>query len=90
MKKIPPPDEPMYQRKIPYLIKAAEGEPLAICRCGHSKRAPLCDGSHVEQPGNDTPLAYTPERDETLYVCGCGGSKSMPWCDGKHEECPWW
>ncbi len=42
------------------LIEGADGEPypvcnrVGLCRCGRSKRMPLCDGSHVEAGFNHT------------------------------------
>ena len=32
-------------------------DPVALCRCGHSKNAPFCDGAHVEAKFNGTETA---------------------------------
>jgi CDGSH iron-sulfur domain-containing protein 3 len=37
-------------------IPTPEGRPYALCRCGHSKKKPFCDGSHKES-GWDGSLA---------------------------------
>ena len=40
------------------------GEPAAICRCGHSKNSPFCDGSHMHAQWN--PALTAPVDDEIL------------------------
>lgn len=29
-------------------IETSEGANIALCRCGHSKNKPLCDGAHKD------------------------------------------
>ncbi|MBF0368220.1 MAG: CDGSH iron-sulfur domain-containing protein [Magnetococcales bacterium] len=76
----------MYQKNSPHAVTAKKGESLFICQCGHSKKAPFCDGSHKGRPEKKRPLRHVAEADDTLYVCGCGRSANMPWCDGSHKR----
>jgi CDGSH-type Zn-finger protein len=75
----------MYDRGTPYEQPLKSGDTVYICRCGLSKTAPFCDGSHQQQPGTE-PLAYTAPADETVYICGCGRTGNKPWCDGSHAD----
>ena len=75
----------MYQKKSPHVVSVKANETVYICRCGQTKSAPLCDGSH-KNTDVDGPEAYTATADESKYVCGCGQSKTMPWCDGAHNN----
>ena len=56
----------------------------AICACGQTGNAPLCDGSHA---GTE----HTPElvdlETETKYAwCTCRESEKLPMCDGTHTK----
>jgi CDGSH-type Zn-finger protein len=42
----------------PYVI---ERRPIALCRCGHSRKKPFCDASHKTSGFQDAEAAPIPE-----------------------------
>lgn len=74
----------MHSCASPHVATLKKGESIYICRCGHTKTPPYCDGSHSNYPGIE-PLAYIATADESVYICGCGKSANKPWCDGSHS-----
>lgn len=67
----------------PKVIQLVAGR-HAICTCGRSAKAPVCDGSHKGS-------SYTPELVDvdapgrTCAWCTCRATKNAPYCDGSHK-----
>jgi CDGSH-type Zn-finger protein len=40
------------------------GEQFTLCRCGHSEKAPFCDGSHRQSGFSSCPRAHATARAE--------------------------
>ncbi|MFQ5626731.1 MAG: CDGSH iron-sulfur domain-containing protein [Methyloligellaceae bacterium] len=75
-------DDPVPAQLGPYEFEVEEGKRYAWCRCGRSKKQPLCDGSHKET--DLEPVVFTAEKTETVYLCGCKDTGDEPFCDGSH------
>ena len=75
---------PVIAQTSPYKVELEEGQRVAWCRCGLSKKQPLCDGSHKDT--DFTPMMYTAEKSGAHYLCGCKQTKNEPLCDGTHNE----
>lgn len=75
---------PTIAQKGPYMMDIEKGKTYYWCRCGLSKKQPLCDGSHK---GTEfAPLAYVATSTETVAMCGCKHSMNKPLCDGSHNK----
>ncbi len=75
---------PTVAQRGPYMIDVEKGKTYYWCRCGLSRKQPLCDGSHKST--DLAPLAYVAMETTTVAMCGCKQSKSKPLCDGSHNS----
>jgi CDGSH-type Zn-finger protein len=75
--------KPVVAQKAPYMIDVEAGKTYHWCRCGLSKKQPLCDGSHKDT--DLTPIPYVATKTKKAAMCGCKHSKSKPLCDGSHK-----
>ena len=55
----------------------------AICACGRTANAPLCDGSHAGT--GTTPQLLDLDAERVIAWCTCRKSGNLPMCDGSHR-----
>lgn len=60
----------------------------AYCTCGHSKKLPYCDGSHVRLNTGCRPALLELTEPGIKHICQCHRSATMPFCDGTHKTPP--
>ena len=75
---------PTVAQKGPYMIDVEKGKTYYWCRCGLSKKQPLCDGSHRDT--DFAPMAYVAMESKEIAMCGCKYSGTKPLCDGSHND----
>lgn len=76
--------QPIIANNKPAKVDLTAGEKYFFCMCGHSKKQPFCDGSHV---GTDfKPKAFTAKTSGDAYLCQCKHSGNLPYCDGTHKQ----
>lgn len=56
----------------------------AICCCGRTGNAPLCDGTH--RGSGTTPRIVDLEVETRIAWCRCRTSGNLPMCDGSHKR----
>jgi len=77
-------EQPIRVANNPYPVPVQAGKSYYWCACGHSKKQPLCDGSHTGT--GLKPVKYDATADTTVYFCGCKATKNAPLCDGSHSK----
>ncbi|XP_013877100.1 CDGSH iron-sulfur domain-containing protein 3, mitochondrial [Austrofundulus limnaeus] len=70
--------------RLPYRTKLSAGKKYAWCACGHSKKQPFCDGTHVTKAPGISPVRFTADKDKKVLLCACKQTGNAPYCDGSH------
>ncbi|KAJ8683031.1 hypothetical protein QAD02_018823 [Eretmocerus hayati] len=77
----------VYDKK-PFKMMCEEGKTYMWCLCGHSKRQPLCDGTHNNPFYHIKlkPIKFTVTKTKEYWLCNCKQTKNRPFCDGSHKD----
>jgi CDGSH-type Zn-finger protein len=60
----------------------------AYCQCGHTAKAPYCDGAHSRMQTGLAPIVYEINEKRKVAICQCHRSAKLPFCDGTHKNPP--
>ncbi len=81
-----PAAQPVVAGREPIMLALKATETYFWCRCGRSRKQPMCDGSHVGT--GLEPLEFRPAFDKNVRLCVCKQTKTAPYCDGSHLDLP--
>lgn len=76
--------EPRIADTKPAVLELAAGT-YWWCRCGLSKKQPLCDGSH-KGATDLAPLEFKLDQPGRVALCQCKRTANAPFCDGAHQR----
>ncbi len=75
---------PIIADNKPVKVALEKNKKYYFCKCGLSRKQPLCDGSH--QGSEFTPLVFECDESKHYFLCQCKQSANKPYCDGSHNN----
>lgn len=67
------------------LVCSLEPGKHAICACGLTANAPMCDGTHSKTEKRPV-IEKVEDIAKNIAWCTCNASKNPPYCDGSHRQ----